>query len=180
MKQWTFLLGLTAGFALTSGATAAPAQAGETAADATPHADAYYHIVSAHSGRCLDVAGASQADNAYVQQWDCGNDTNQSWRLARVDNDYVNIISRRSGKCLDISTSPKGAGAIAQQFTCGSGQNQQFHFAPASTSGSSTYRIIARHSAMCLEANGGSTENGATIEQSPCDNNALSQKWQTR
>jgi GH43 family beta-xylosidase len=46
-------------------------------------ADTY--TISTHaSGQCVDVYGASTADNATIIQWTCHNATNQQWRLVPV------------------------------------------------------------------------------------------------
>ena len=41
-------------------------------------------IVSARSGKCLDVAGASTADGAKVQQYTCHGGANQRWTVSYV------------------------------------------------------------------------------------------------
>src|SRR4051812_37728110 len=43
----------------------------------------YVNVVARHSGKCLDVVGASTADNAETIQYACGAGFNQQWR--RVD-----------------------------------------------------------------------------------------------
>jgi hypothetical protein len=43
----------------------------------------YYHLVARHSGRCLDVPGASGADSVQLQQWDCNGTGAQSFRLVQ-------------------------------------------------------------------------------------------------
>ena len=40
-----------------------------------------YRIVAKHSGKVLDVAGASPSNGANVQQWQYGGGPNQLWRL---------------------------------------------------------------------------------------------------
>ena len=45
-----------------------------------------YNIKAVHSGKCLDVAVASQADGGTVQQWGChGGKTNQKWEVVMED-----------------------------------------------------------------------------------------------
>ena len=43
-----------------------------------PH---YYRVSPKHSGKALDVAGASPNNGANVQQWTYGGGPNQLWRL---------------------------------------------------------------------------------------------------
>ncbi|MEV4116246.1 RICIN domain-containing protein [Nonomuraea sp. NPDC049695] len=46
-----------------------------TGSGATPS----YRTTARHSGKCLDVSGASTADGADIQQYACGSGTNQQW-----------------------------------------------------------------------------------------------------
>ena len=39
----------------------------------------YVRLVARHSGKCLDVNGASTADGAGGIQWSCNGATNQQW-----------------------------------------------------------------------------------------------------
>lgn len=43
--------------------------------------DGYYKIVARHSGRIVEVAGASTASGAIIQQWDNNNQTCGQWKL---------------------------------------------------------------------------------------------------
>ncbi len=47
-------------------------------------ADGAYHFVSRHSGKCLDVPGASTADGVQLQQYTCNGTAAQSFRLTPV------------------------------------------------------------------------------------------------
>ncbi|PIB04321.1 RICIN domain-containing protein, partial [Streptomyces sp. HG99] len=44
-----------------------------------------YHFVNRHSGKCLDVPGASTADGARMQQYTCNGTTAQSFTLTSAD-----------------------------------------------------------------------------------------------
>jgi hypothetical protein len=44
----------------------------------------YYKIVARHSGKVLDVAGASLAEGAIVHQWTYASDHNQQWKIEPV------------------------------------------------------------------------------------------------
>ena len=43
----------------------------------------YYHFVSRHSGKCLDVPAASTADSVQLVQYTCNGTAAQSFRLAQ-------------------------------------------------------------------------------------------------
>ncbi|MFY1638218.1 RICIN domain-containing protein [Solwaraspora sp. WMMB335] len=44
----------------------------------------YWHIVSRHSGKCLDVVSASTADGVILKQYPCNGGTNQQWSRTAV------------------------------------------------------------------------------------------------
>jgi hypothetical protein len=88
----------------------------------------HYQVVSANSGKCLDVYGGTgaTADGVRVVQWACGTGTNQHWRLQDAGGGYVQLIARHSNKCLAVQNAATTDGAQLVQVTCGSGTNQQW------------------------------------------------------
>ena len=89
----------------------------------------YYQIQARHSGRCLDVQGASTADVAPVIQFHCIiRHSNQQWDLTRNSYGYYQIRVRHSGKCLDVEGASRADGARIIQYRCHGGANQQFQF----------------------------------------------------
>jgi alpha-galactosidase len=88
----------------------------------------YVTVVSANSGRCLDVYGGVTAtgDGARIVQWACHGGTNQQWRVQDLGTGYLNLIARHSNKCLDVNGASTADGAQLVQWTCGSGTNQQW------------------------------------------------------
>ena len=63
-------------------ATAAAQQSG----NAVP--GTYYHIVAKHSGKCLEVAGASQSNGANIQQYQIAEVSNHMFCFKEVEEDY--------------------------------------------------------------------------------------------
>jgi alpha-galactosidase len=88
----------------------------------------YYTVVSANSGKCLDVNGGTSAtaDGVRVVQWTCNGGTNQQWRLQDAGSGYVQLVARHSSKCLDVLNAAITDGAQAVQWTCGTATNQQW------------------------------------------------------
>jgi hypothetical protein len=41
----------------------------------------YYNLVAKHSGKCIDVEGASTADGASLVQWPCNGGDNQKFSI---------------------------------------------------------------------------------------------------
>jgi aryl-phospho-beta-D-glucosidase BglC (GH1 family) len=48
-------------------------------------ANGYYHFIARHSGKCLDVPGASTGDSVQLQQYTCNNSAAQSFQLANAN-----------------------------------------------------------------------------------------------
>ncbi len=105
-------------------------------------ADAAYEIKPRHSGKCLDVAYASQWNGANVGQYSCNGGYNQQFSLQYVDSGYYKIVARHSGKCLDVEYGSRGDGANIQQWTCGVGLRYI---------DSGYYQLSARHSFACAD-----------------------------
>ena len=135
---------------------------GAAAASTLEQVSGYYQLIALHSGKCLDVAGASHEDLAPAIQWDCGAGESQQWRFEQVEDGYYRITVRHSGKALDVSgASPDDAAAVIQ-YTPHGGENQQWRLEPL---GSNHYRLVARHSGKALDVSGVSLENGASVIQ---------------
>jgi hypothetical protein len=86
----------------------------------TPLAPDTYLIVNQASGKCLDVNGASEDDDAKIQQWDCHQGTNQQWKVVWQDSAFL-LVSVGSGKCAAIEDDDKPA-----QRDCSGGSGQRW------------------------------------------------------
>jgi len=77
----------------------------------------YSTVRSVHSGKCLDVSGASGADGARLIQYTCHGGTNQqfSWRSG---DGYEQLVTRSSGKCVGVVGGSTADGAALEQRTC--------------------------------------------------------------
>jgi pectinesterase len=75
-----------------------------------------------HSNMCLEVAGASTANGALLQQAACvPGARHQLWLMNRPcgPNCYVNWINLNSGKCLDLQSAPSRInGTTVVQWDC--------------------------------------------------------------
>ena len=88
-----------------------------------------YTIVNANSGQCMDVDGASSANNARIIQWSCNGAANQTFQLSLVSGKVYRLIAVSSGKCVDVTSASTADGARLIQYTCGNGTNQRFTLA---------------------------------------------------
>jgi hypothetical protein len=114
------------------------------------------------SNRCLDVDGASQADGAAVQIWDCNGGANQRWTLGA--NDQLTVYG---SKCLDAAGGD--AGARVRIWQCSGAANQRWKVNPDST-------ITSVPSGLCLDVTGAATGNGSAVALWTC-NGGSNQQW---
>ncbi len=119
-------------------------------------------IRGAGSNRCLDVNGASQADGAVVQIWDCNGGANQQWTLTAS-----NQLTVYGNKCLDVPGTSQGT--RARIWTCNGSTGQQWR---VNADGS----IVAGGSGLCLDVNGAGTANGTAVQLWTC-NGGSNQTW---
>jgi len=147
------------GLLLTGTATtviAAPA----TAAEIDPNA--WYEIVSRHSGKAIDIEGRSTQDGARVIQWTRNGRENQQFRFVSSGSGYYRIMARHSGKVLDVFEWNPNDGAEIRQWTDLNGTNQQFQILD---SPGGYVRFINRFSGKALDVWEWSTADGARISQ---------------
>jgi len=65
--------------------------------------DGSYELVAKHSGKCVDVTGASTAGGAVIEQWTCSGSSNQRWKTT-----YVAAALSRAGLALIPPTLRRG------------------------------------------------------------------------
>ncbi|MDQ1307265.1 MAG: hypothetical protein QG671_3097 [Actinomycetota bacterium] len=119
-------------------------------------------IRGAGSNRCLDVDGASQADGAVVNIWDCSGAANQQWTLG--SNNQLTVYGN---KCLDAPGT--ATGARIRIWQCSGAANQQWKVNPDGT-------ITGVGSGLCLDVTGAATSNGSAVALWTC-NGGSNQQW---
>ncbi|MFE6286616.1 RICIN domain-containing protein [Streptomyces sp. NPDC057877] len=129
---------------------------------------AWYRVVNANSGACLDAADWGTADGTALQQWACGTGANQRWQFRPTSDGHYQVVNQHNAKAWDVDG---GSGATADGVRVHlwdyvGGTNQQWRPEPVGTAG--RYRFVARHSGKCLTVDGSSTANGARLSQQPC------------
>ncbi|WIN00524.1 ricin-type beta-trefoil lectin domain protein [Actinoplanes oblitus] len=118
-------------------------------------------LVSAASGRCLDVPNGATANGTQPVIWDCNGGTNQRWTS-------TGQTLQALGKCLD---SPVGAtaGSKVQLWDCNGGTNQQWTLNADGT-------IRGTASGLCLDVDHNLTANGTPVLLWTCTA-ATNQRW---
>ncbi len=125
----------------------------------------WYHIIAKHSGQCLDVQFASQADRAYLIQWYCHYGDNQMFRFNPVGGGYYQIITGNIGKCVDQLNANYNNGGLIGQYLCHSGPNQQFEVISGQVGTGYFNQIRVRHSGKNIDVTNASYTSGAQIIQ---------------
>ncbi|MBY8852330.1 RICIN domain-containing protein [Saccharothrix sp. MB29] len=64
--------------------------------------NAWYQLVSRHSGKAVDVCDQSTADRACVQQWAPLSQANQQFQFVSSGDGYYRLKARHSGKVVDV------------------------------------------------------------------------------
>lgn len=118
-------------------------------------------LVSAASGRCLDVPGSNTANGVQPIIWDCSGRTNQQWT---VNGQAIQSL----GKCLDA---PTGAtpGTKVQMWDCHGAANQRWNL-------NSNGTVSNQGSGLCLDVSGNATANGTPVILWTCTA-AANQRW---
>ncbi|MEO3873496.1 RICIN domain-containing protein [Nonomuraea sp. B12E4] len=115
-------------------------------------------------GKCVDVAGASTANGAAVQLWDCNGTAAQNWTW----NSDGSV--RALGKCMDVTGASTANGAQAQLYDCNGTGAQRWTF------DSGNGQIVNPQSGKCLDATGNSSANGTRLQIWDCTGGA-NQRW---
>ena len=87
-------------------------------------------MIATHSGKALDVSGASTANAALLIQYTPHGGTNQQWQLQSVGGGYYTIAARHSGKMIDVDHALTTEGASILQWPANGGLNQQWQLRP--------------------------------------------------
>ena len=118
-------------------------------------------LISAASGRCLDVPNSATANGTQPIIWDCTGSTNQQWT---TNGQTVQAL----GKCLDAPANAT-AGAKATIWDCNGGANQQW-----TLNADGTVRGV--QSGLCLDVDHNLTANGTAVLLWTCTA-AANQRW---
>ncbi|TDD10387.1 poly(3-hydroxybutyrate) depolymerase [Nonomuraea deserti] len=118
----------------------------------------------AGSGRCLDVNGASQANGALAQIWDCNGQANQQWTSTSAGELRV-----YGTKCLDVNGAGTADGTAVIIWDCNGQDNQKWRL---NADGS----ITAVGANKCLDVSGAGTANGTRLQIWSCHGGA-NQQW---
>ncbi|MGJ6967518.1 extracellular catalytic domain type 1 short-chain-length polyhydroxyalkanoate depolymerase [Streptosporangium sp. G11] len=116
------------------------------------------------SGRCLDVSGASQANGAQAQIWDCNGRSNQQWTSTGTGELRV-----YGSKCLDVNGAGTADDTAVIIWDCNGQNNQKWRLNADGT-------ITAVGANKCLDVSGYGTANGSKLHIWTC-HGGTNQQW---
>lgn len=90
---------------------------------------ALFSLTAAHSGQVMEVAGASQAEEANVQQGTFASASNQLWDFQEVTPTTYRVVASHSNKCLQVRFNTTVNGINLEQATCDGSDTQLFQVA---------------------------------------------------
>ena len=137
-------------------------------------ANGTYVIASALSGKCVDIAAASTANSAQVQQYQCNGTGAQRFAVTAMGQGWYRLVNTNSGKAIDIAAASTADGAKVQQYTDNGTGAQRFSIKPGADA--TTFVITNETSGKCLDVADWSTNDGAKIQQWSCSGN-VNQAW---
>jgi len=117
---------------------------------------------------CIDVPGASNANELTLITWDCHSGANQRWTYNSQDQ---TIIVQHNGKCMNVPNNNGVAGQHVTQYDCNMNKSQKWIY-------NSVDRSIrwAGNLGLCLDVSGGSNQNGTPLLPWTC-HGGISQIW---
>lgn len=138
-----------------------------------------YLIVSAFSGKCLDVKDHSFNHGALVQQWECHGGGNQQFKLESAYKFGWKVTPAESGIQLRLAHSSRnnGVSLVQSNYVDDQAHNGYFHFIPTARPGVFTIYTQQPYNNKCLDIDGPSQHNGAYLHQWDCYSNYSSQEW---
>jgi len=127
-----------------------------------PLSNGVYRVINQRTGKALEVAGASTADRAVVDQGRWTNGLHQQWVFENVGDGFYQVTAAHSRKALDVNALSTRNGARVIQWTTNGGPNQIWQPVP---NGDGTYRLLNDQSGLALQVANSASTNGAWMEQ---------------
>ncbi len=116
-------------------------------------------MVAQHSGKCVDVPGASTSAGAALQQWTCNGTVAQNFNFNATGDGFYRITSgTNSGLCLDA---PASNGSRVTQASCSNTRATQKWAVSQNTDG--TYQVKSQDGARCLNISGAAYNDGDAL-----------------
>ena len=140
--------------------------------------DGYYRIVSARSGKSLDVAKGDVLPGAAVQQWSSGQgNANQLWSASRGADGSWSFVNKATGLALDVRFAGDADGTAVDAWTPNGSAAQRFTLvAQEDLLEEGLYTIPLTSTGTTLDVQWASTNSGAPVQLYSA-NGTFAQKW---
>ncbi|HXR40856.1 MAG TPA: RICIN domain-containing protein, partial [Acidothermaceae bacterium] len=131
----------------------------------------YHQLVVDNDGLCVDVYGASTANDAAIDQWTCksSGQANQEFQFNPVSGGYGELQNENSSKDIVVQGASTANGAPIIQYTQNGTTNGLWQ--PIQLSDGS-WQFKNDKSGLCLDVTGASTNTGVQLEQWTCKSDA--------
>lgn len=137
-------------------------------------ADFIASLQSVNSGKCMDVSGGSQANNAVIIQYSCHGGDNQKVRFEQFpETDTYLMRFQHSQMCAEIPNNNQNNGTDIRQAQCHANKNQRWRLTDI---GSDQFTLTLVQSGKLLDVEGGSLADLAVIQQWQ-NSNVAQQRW---
>jgi len=119
-----------------------------------------YRLVARHSGKVIEISGASTAPGALLQQWSQTGALNQQFDFLDAGGGYYRVRARHSGLVLQVASSSTGADVTQQTDTNATAQQWR-----VVDQGGGVISLVNRQSNLALDVWSVSTADGARVSQ---------------
>lgn len=134
-----------------------------------------------HSGMCLEVPGASTANNLQLVQNACNGRPEQNFRFQVIDaaRQRFSVVATHSNLCLSANGSTATDGLALIQTACSSGETMQVFQLERLRGGGLPFRIRGISSARCVEVTNSDTRTSRPVQFRSCQalDSGRSQNW---
>lgn len=144
----------------------------------TLEADGFYKLTHKGTNQCLDVVNNSNAQGANVQQATDNNSDAQRWKIELMSDGYCKLTHKGTTQVLDVDNNSSQSGANVQQWSDLGTDAQRWKMdlieVPIVSGG--IYRLTHKGTNQSLDVSGGSTLQGANVQQHT-KNETDAQRW---
>ncbi|MEU0883847.1 RICIN domain-containing protein [Lentzea sp. NPDC005914] len=152
------------GIALAAGMAIAALATITAPASAAPGAF-YAEAINRNSGKCVNLAGQSGDNGAWIQQYHCDHTPAAKFLFLQNRDGFYEISNQSSRKCIDIESGGWWNGARTQQFNCNGSLTQQWRLDDL---GNGYYNFVSRYSNRCLDVPWASTDDRVILNIWDC------------
>ena len=161
------------GIALAAGMAIAALATITAPASAAPGAF-YAEAINRNSGKCVNLAGQSGDNGAWIQQYRCDHTPAAKFLFLQNRDGFYEISNQSSRKCIDVESGGWWNGARTQQFNCNGSLTQQWRLADL---GNGYYNFVNRNSNLCLDVPFASTADRVILNIWQCVAGAPEQQF---